>query len=138
MQDIQKLKNDFQVFVYSNNIVIAAASWSVGMATKEFITALLSEIVFPIFVAAGRFPVFIMIKKYLEKKIKKKILQTFLSKVGAFSWMSFIWLMTILLTFVILEFFLNRKIVGIKSEVKEQDKNTFEKAKVVNSEEIKL
>ena len=37
----------FKSLSTSNNIVIAAASWSVGMATKEFITALLSEIVFP-------------------------------------------------------------------------------------------
>lgn len=95
MEDILRLKNDFQVFVYSNNLIIAAASWSVGMATKEFITALLSEIVFPIFVAAGQLGVFINIKKYLEKKIKKKILHSLLTKVGKFSWLTFIWFMTI-------------------------------------------
>jgi len=51
------------------------------------------------------------------------------SKVGNVSWLLFLWLSTILLTFLILEYFLNMKIIRMRTFMSREDERNFWEAK---------
>ena len=119
-----EFKGEFQEFIFSNNVVYAAASWAVGLATKEFIQSLIEKALIPIFLAIGA--------RIMSNKRKSWIKQnlSILSYLGSLLWIFVVWMLTIFLTFVILEYVFNRKIVGLKSTIKESDKVSFAKAKL--------
>jgi large-conductance mechanosensitive channel len=120
----KEIKGEFQEFIFSNNVIYAAASWAVGLATKEFIQQLIEKSLIPILLALGA--------KIMSNKRKSWIKQNLsvLSYIGNLLWIFIVWMLTIFLTFVILEYLFNRQIVGLKSTVKETDKVSFAKAKL--------
>ena len=120
----KEIKGEFQEFIFSNNVIYAAASWAVGLATKEFIQQLIEKSLIPILLALGA--------KLMSNKRKSWIKQNLsvLSYIGSLLWIFIVWILTIFLTFVILEYLLNRQIVGLRSTVKETDKVSFAKAKL--------
>lgn len=120
----KEIKGEFQEFIFSNNVIYAAASWAVGLATKEFIQQLIEKSLIPVLLALGA--------KFVSNKRKSWIKQNLsvLSYIGNLLWIFIVWMLTIFLTFVILEYLFNRQIVGLKSTVKETDKVSFAKAKL--------
>lgn len=120
----KEIKGEFQEFIFSNNVIYAAASWAVGLATKEFIQQLIEKSLIPVLLALGA--------KIMSNKRKSWIKQNLsvLSYIGNLLWIFIVWILTIFLTFVILEYLFNRQIVGLKSTVKETDKISFAKAKL--------
>ena len=120
----KEIKGEFQEFIFSNNVIYAAASWAVGLATKEFIQQLIEKSLIPILLALGA--------KLMSNKRKSWIKQNLsvLSYIGSLLWIFIVWILTIFLTFVILEYLFNRQIVGLRSTVKETDKVSFAKAKL--------
>ena len=128
MEIATDIKKDFQTFVFSNNVIIAAAGWSIGVATKEVITNVLNEVLLPLFILLGKQKFFINIQKRIFGNMHRRIALKMLHKFQTVSYLLIVWLLTIFLTFFILEFFLNRFVVGMKSTVKDQDKPAFVKA----------
>ena len=120
----KEIKGEFQEFIFSNNVIYAAESWAVGLATKEFIQQLIEKSLIPILLAMGA--------KLVSHKRKSWIKQNLsvLSYIGNLLWVFIVWMLTIFLKFVILEYLFYRQIVGLKSTVKETDKVSFAKAKL--------
>jgi sensor domain CHASE-containing protein len=58
-----------------------------------------------------------------------RFLGALVSKVGNVSWLLFLWLSTILLTFLILEYFLNMKIIRMRTFMSREDERNFWEAK---------
>jgi large-conductance mechanosensitive channel len=113
---IQKFYNDFQTFVYSNDLLKASSAFIFGMISKDYIDKFLSEILYPLIFS------FIVFKSTLEKIEKETPIIYILLK---FIWITFIWIFTLFISFFILEYILNRNVVGLSSTVlsKEEKKN---------------
>jgi large-conductance mechanosensitive channel len=125
----KKAYHDFQEWAFSNNVVIAASGFAIGVATKEVIEKLLDELIRPMFLVLLNFKVFKMLHQGALKYISETNLETFLRTLGTVGWSVFEWVVIIVMTFVIMEYFLNRKIIGLKSQVKDEEKKDFVKAK---------
>lgn len=126
----QNIYNDFQEFMFSNKIMIGATSFAIGVATKDVIEQVMRSIILPLF----KIP-FVYIQKYLLKssfilKIsQRRWIKPLINAVGNVSWAVLLWLTVIFFAFFLLEYILNRKVIGITSKVSIADKKDFVKAK---------
>ena len=124
-----KIFQDFQEFMFSNNVLIAAAGFSIGAATKDLILKLLDGIL-PVLLALVQNNSFARHIYYLASKyISKTWLNTILVGIGSLTWTAFEYLTLIFLTFFVLEYIVNRQIIGLKSTVKQDAKMDFIKSK---------
>lgn len=130
----KKFYRDFQEWAYSNEILVAATGFCIGVATKEVIEKILNDIIKP-------FLVFLVKLTYIQFALDTEafyntnggyIVQT----IGKFTWDMIQWVIIIIMAFILLEYFLNRKIIGMKSVVKTQDTTDFVKAKAQAKESI--
>lgn len=119
----QKFRNDFQEFAFNNKIVVSATGLVFGLATKNFIDNVLNNIVLPLILKSSNF---ILINN-LPKNLKSYTgsFQIF----GTLIWDIFMWFTTIILTFVILEYFFNRTFLGLQTKLTADTKKEFIKAK---------
>ena len=118
---ITKLFNDIQNWAYANSVVINAGGFTIGYSTYYFITGML----------ALTTPLFVLISNNISNLAK--IIG--LTKTG-YIYLSIqlicdiiikivIWLSTILITFILLEYFLTNNILKLKPNIKEQEKKDF-------------
>ncbi len=110
---------DLQTFVFSNGIIIAAAGFTIGVATKEAITKMLEIVVMPIFVWMRSFTA-------IQSIIGLPVIVVFLE----LFWTIVIWLVTIFWCFVLLEYFLNKTVFGMATTMTEEKKKDFVISKV--------
>lgn len=115
---LYKVYTDFQAFVFSNNVLVAAAGFSMGAATKECIVGMMSVTVLP----ALRWLVNTL---HVESLAAIPMLAACSQLFGIFVE----WMATIAFTFILLEYLLNRTVFGMKSTVKAEEKKDFIKAK---------
>lgn len=120
---------DFQKFMYTNDVVVAAAGISIGTITKEFITAVLEQVVLPITSAVGDLKFVREIRKKIYAATHKKFMAAFSDKVTDLIWLMFVWLATIILTFMILEYLLNMTIIRMRTHMSPEDERQFREAK---------
>lgn len=109
-----KLYLDFQKFAFSNSVVVSATGFSIGVATKEVIENVITLAVLPLMRWVGQ-------SSGISKRVPKVA-----AKLG---WYTFVFVLTIVLTFVLLEYLLNRTILGMRTVVKEQEFNEYIKSK---------
>lgn len=109
-----KIYSDFQQFIYTNNILVTAAGFAIGMATHQLISDNIKIITS-------------FISSFYKKLTfnNKNVLWFFEYSVIMFFINIFIWIITIILSFVLLEYLLYNKFFGLKSTVKEEDKKDF-------------
>jgi large-conductance mechanosensitive channel len=132
----RKFFSDFQQFMYSNNVLVAATGICVGMATKEVIEKLLNLIVLPIVQLAMKYSiVHIAYYKSIAYISRPEVLLIF-TIFGEILWSVFVWIVIIVLTFVMLEYLLNRNVLGLKSVVKDAEKINYVKSKTEAKESI--
>lgn len=130
----KKFYRDFQEWAYSNEILVAATGFCIGVATKEVIEKLLNDIIKPFFV-------FLVKLTYIQFALDTDSFNSsttgyVIQSVGKFIWDMMQWVIIIVMAFILLEYFLNRKIIGMKSVVKTQDTTDFVKAKAQAKESI--
>ena len=124
---IVKFNSDFQQFVFSNDILVVASAYSIGLATHELILHI--------------FTLLLPIKLFIISKIsmfdtlylgfvKFPFLYGLITGVFSLLFHFFKWLITIALTFFLVEYLLNNKIVGLKSTVKEEQEKDFIVSKI--------
>lgn len=127
----KKFKYDFQQFMFSNAIMVSAAGFAIGTATKELIQKIMSDLVMPIvqyLQTSG-------VSQIIVKKLRlPPLAMGFLSVLGGIFLDVLMWLTIILFTFIILEYILNRRVIGMKTTVKTQDALNFIKSKNVPDE----
>ena len=125
---ITKTYNDIQNWAYANNVTSTAGGWTIGYTTYFFITGII-----------GIFTPFynILISKLLLLTkilgINKSgyifyFLRTILEIIGKTA----TWLFTILVTFILLEYFFNNKLLKMKTNIKDNQKKDFIISKVKN------
>jgi|TARA_B110000093_G_scaffold156497_1_gene174165 hypothetical protein len=127
---ITKLFNDIQNWAYANSVVINAGGFTIGYSTYYFITGIITLMT----------PIFILFANYTSKLANiigltrtgyLYILIKFISEIII---KIILWLSTILITFILLEYFLNNNILKLKTNIKQGEKKDFiiSKAKVEN------
>lgn len=127
---VTKLFNDIQNWAYANNVVINAGGFTIGYSTYYFITGIITLIT-PIFILLGnnisKLANIIGLTRTGYLYILVKFIVEVIIKVV-------VWLSTILVTFILLEYFLNNNILKLKTNIKEKEKKDFiiAKAKVEN------
>ena len=115
---ITKIFNDIQNWAYANSVVINAGGFTIGYSTYHFITGIITLIT----------PIFLLFGNYISKLaniigltrtgylyILVKFIAEVLIKI-------IVWLSTILVTFILLEYFLNNNILKLKTNIKEKEK----------------
>lgn len=129
---LAKFYNDFQNFIFSNSILIAASGFTIGVATSNLIIdnmklfSPISDIVYKQLVVYDTL-LFGVSKNSIFASIIYSIL-LFIANIGT-------WLITIVFTFVLLEYILNNKFLGLKSTVREEDEKTFMISKIAAKKE---
>tara|TARA_B000000477_G_scaffold52176_2_gene43902 strand:+ start:68211 stop:68783 length:573 start_codon:yes stop_codon:yes gene_type:complete len=127
---ITKLFNDIQNWAYANNVIINAGGFTIGYTTYNFITGLITLMT----------PIFILFANNISKLAniigltRTGYLYILIKLISEIIIKLIVWLSTILITFVLLEYFLNNNILKLKTNIKEQEKKDFiiSKAKVEN------
>ena len=116
-----KLFNDIQSWSYTNNVIVNASGFTIGYATFYFISQTLALLS----------PFFKIIKNNIisfAKNIginKLKFIYIFIYPIFTFIQLSFVWLITLFFTFIFLEYVINIKILGLKSNIKDNEKKDF-------------
>ncbi len=126
---IDAFQHDFQAFAYTNNIITMASGLAIGLSSKQFIQDSLELIVLPILIYIVQLFNMHKLHDYVLNFVSQTFLTTFIMTLGQLSWTILNWILTIILTFVIMEYILNRWIIGVKTSIKESDKASFIKAK---------
>lgn len=110
---LQKYYNDLQTFVFNNNLLSTSSGFVFGMVSKDFIDKLLNQIILPIILGIFSYHKF-------ENKLNKNYPS--LVMIIKFFWLSFIWIISIFISFFVLEYILYRNILGLSSTVIIDDK----------------
>lgn len=125
---LTKIFNDIQNWAYANNVVINAGGFTIGYSTYYFISGIIT-LTAPIFILFGnnisRLANIIGLTKTGFLYIIIKFISEVIIKI-------IVWLSTILITFILLEYFLNNNILKLKTNIKEIEKKDFiiSKAKI--------
>lgn len=124
-----KFHKDFQEYTYKNKVLVAASGFAIGMATTNLLKNIVDDILTP---------AIIKLFKYLLSLsplyTKYPILYYIVTKVSNFVWLFIVWLLTIFVSFFVIEYLLNRKIIGLSSSVKDNEKKEFIKEKILSKE----
>jgi hypothetical protein len=133
----KKVYNDFQHFMFSNKIIVGATSFAIGVATKDVIEQVMTLLLLPLLKAPLiHLRWYIMKAPFVAHMFNKKMwIAAVLNSVGNVLWSLLLWLTVIIFAFFLLEYFLNRKIVGVISKVATTDEKEFVAAKVAAKEE---
>lgn len=123
---ITTIFNDIQNWAYANNVVINAGGFTIGYSTYHFMTGIITLIT-PIFILfannISNFANIIGLTRTGYLYIIIKFILEVIIKI-------IVWLSTILLTFILLEYFLNNNILKLKTNIKEKEKKDFIISKV--------
>lgn len=129
--------SDFQQFMFSNKIMVGATSFAIGVATKDVIEELTTLLILPVIKSPFRY-----IQKLLAQSpfilniLQKQWINSISTRLGYASWAVFLWLTIIFSVFFVLEYFLNRTLLGITSQVSNSDEKAFIEAKVGASDTV--
>jgi large-conductance mechanosensitive channel len=129
----KKVYRDFQEWAYSNEILVAATGFCIGVATKEVIEKILNDIITPLITFLIKLT---FVQLALDDSFASSNLGYVINKFGRLLWDIIQWVIIIVMAFLLLEYFLNRKIIGMKSVVKAQNTTDFVKAKAQAKENI--
>jgi len=128
---LRNVYNDFQQFMFSNKIMVGATSFAIGVATKDVVEQLTTLLILPVL----KTPFLYIQQSFLQSSLilnmsEKQWINTISSTLGNASWAVFLWLTVIFSVFLLLEYFLNRTVIGITSQVSDTDEKHFMKAKM--------
>ena len=121
----------FQKFMYTNNVVVAAAGFSIGVITKEFIVNILQNAVLPVVLFfLSQFTVLQKVRTEMFRRASRwTIAFNVLERTGIIAWLTFTWLATIILTYLVLEHLLNRTIIRMRTHMSPEDERMFREAR---------
>lgn len=132
----RQIYHDFQQFMYTNNVLIVATGWGIGTATKDMIERLVKDMVVPLIQWISRIGFINKGYNQLLEYVATTKWEGFLNAVSNITWDFMIWIFVIVMTFILLEYILNRWIVGMRTTVPEKDSAQFAKAKAAAKENI--
>lgn len=118
---ITKIYNDIQSWSYTNSVIVNAGGFTIGYSTYYYVTGLLTLLT----------PLYIILTKKLEsiwKYIginKTGLIYIIIKFITNIILLTCTWLITLLITFFLLEYVLNIQLLGLKSNIKEKEKKDF-------------
>lgn len=124
-----KFYKDFQEYTYKNQVLVAASGFAIGMATTNLLTNIVDKILTPTIIK-----LFTYILTLSPLYTKYPILYYIVTKISDFIWLFIVWLLTIFVSFFVIEYILNRKIIGLSSSVKADEKKEFIKEKILSKQ----
>lgn len=124
-----KFYKDFQEYTYTNKVLVAASGFAIGIATTDLLKSIMSDIINPSVIK-----VFSTLTLLSPLATKYPDLFEFVKNIGKIIWLFIIWIITIFVSFFVIEYILNRKIIGLTSNILETDKKQFIKEKNISKE----
>tara|TARA_X000000368_G_C22744950_1_gene585660 strand:+ start:96 stop:575 length:480 start_codon:yes stop_codon:yes gene_type:complete len=124
-----KFYKDFQEYTYKNKVLVAASGFAIGMATTNLLKNIVDDILTPAIIELFKY-----LLSLSPLYTKHPILYYFVTKISNFIWLFIVWLLTIFVSFFVIEYLLNRKIIGLSSSVKDNEKKEFIKEKILSKE----
>jgi hypothetical protein len=118
---LTKIYNDIQSWSYTNSVIVNAGGFTIGYSTYYYVTGLLTLLT----------PLYIILTKKLEsmgKYIginKTGLIYIIIKFITNIILLTCTWLITLLITFFLLEYVLNIQLLGLKSNIKENEKKDF-------------
>ena len=131
---ITKIYSDIQSWSYTNSVIINAGGFTIGYSTYYYVTAILALFT-PIFLTLKNNMIYVGKKIGIQKTGYIYIILNFIINIII---LTGTWLITLLITFLLLEYVLNIKLLGLKSNIKEGQKKDFiiSKIEAKNNESI--
>jgi large-conductance mechanosensitive channel len=120
----KRLYEEFQEFVYKNNLIATSAGFSIGIITAEFVKSFVNSVLLPIFsiVFYSIFPNSIM-------PVPKMTYDLLIGHSGHFVLNMVYWIAILFSAFFLLEFIFARQIVGTKSTLVGERRMEFEEVR---------
>lgn len=132
-----KFYTDFRQFVFANNIVAAAAGFSIGTAIKQLIQDIMEKIVLPLLIMIGNWIRDHTIRHIMRSGEDEHSRLRFFFQIIAYlrvmfdiAWSVIVFVAIVLLTFVLLEYVINKRILGLRTRVRTEDRNAYAAARV--------
>ena len=117
---IEKFYKDFQQYTFKNKVLASASGFAFGFATNEFLANLLNEVLLP--AVNNVVKTFVAISPIPDKY---PMLWSGIQSLSKILWLFFVWITTILISFFLIEYILNRKIIGMTSNVIGDEKQEY-------------
>jgi large-conductance mechanosensitive channel len=115
-----------------NQVLIAASGFTIGIATSDFIKNIINDIFKPLGLLLFNY---IINSMHLTVKEYPVIYNIFLKLFNLLS-LVIAWVFTIFFAFFIIEYILNRKIIGLSSVITDKEKGDFMQQKIESQNNI--
>jgi large-conductance mechanosensitive channel len=106
--NIQKKYNEFNKFTTNEQVIVVAIGVLIGLATKEVITNIMTEIVLPMFIQFGSYNLYNLILS----KIKNKSANIVVQKLGLLIWYLLTWIIVLFIAYLFLTVVININPLG--------------------------
>lgn len=122
---IEKFYKDFQQYTFKNKVLASASGFAFGFATNEFLANVLNQVLLP--AVNSLVDVIVSISPI---PTKYPMLWSGIQSLSKIFWLLFVWIATIIISFFLIEYILNRKIIGMTSNVIGDEKKEYIETKV--------
>jgi len=123
---IKKFYKDFQEYTFKNQVLIAASGFTIGIATSDFIKNIINDIFKPLGLLLLNY---IVNSMHLNVREYPVIYNIFFKLFNLLS-LVIAWIFTIFFAFFIIEYILNRKIIGLSSIITDKEKSDYMQQKI--------
>ena len=124
---LTKFYKEFQEYTYKNKVLVAASGFAIGIATTDLLKSIVNDIVSPNIIK-----LFSSLTLISPLAIKYPIIFNFIKNISSIIWLFIIWIITIFCSFFVIEYILNRKVIGLSSNVQDDEKKQFLKEKIIS------
>ena len=130
----KKFYKDFQEYIFKHEVLIAASGFTIGIATSDFIKKLIDEILKPIAILISGY-----ILGFFSLSIKQHSIVFYITDklINLISLLT-AWLFTIFIAFFVIEYVLNRKIIGLSTVILDKDKKEFIEQKIESEKKTNI
>tara|TARA_B110000003_G_C16610222_1_gene519148 strand:+ start:554 stop:1030 length:477 start_codon:yes stop_codon:yes gene_type:complete len=126
---LTKFYKDFQEYTYKNKVLVAASGFAIGIATTDLLKSIIDDVVSPNIIK-----LISSLTLISPLAIKYPIIFNFIKNVSSIIWLFIIWIITIFCSFFVIEYILNRKVIGLSSNVQDDEKKQFIKEKIISKD----
>ena len=126
---LTKFYKDFQEYTYKNKVLVAASGFTIGIATTNLLKSIIDDVISPNIIK-----LFSSLTLISPLAIKYPIIFNFIKNISNIIWLFIIWIITIFCSFFVIEYILNRKVIGLSSNVQDDEKKQFIKEKIISKD----
>lgn len=123
---LQKFYKDFQEYTYKNQVLIAASGFAVGIVTTDFIKSIIHDVLKPL--STSLYKIFVKVSPLPLNNYP--ILYGTIFIISNIIAIVTIWIASIFVSFFVIEYILNRKIIGLSSIMLDKEKDEYIKNRI--------